>query len=107
MLRRCESSDWLVKGWRSAGPFFVREHVGVKNFNTLRRTTDVQTTYIYVMVTPADILTQELRNAAYLWKTHSDSDCVFETLLQPAAMRCSKNGWSDQQIADCVNGVAP
>jgi len=52
-----------------------------------------------------DILAQELHDAAVAWKTLGDQECVFETLLQPAANRCLKNGWTDEQIANLVNAA--
>lgn len=59
--------------------------------------------YIWDMVIHADILTQELHQAAVAWKTLEDQECAFETLLQPAANRCLKNGWTDEQVAKVVN----
>ena len=52
-----------------------------------------------------DILTKELHDAAVAWKTLDIKECVFETLLQPAAMRCLKNGWTEEQIADLINAA--
>ena len=52
-----------------------------------------------------DILAQELHDAAVAWKTLEDKECVFETLLQPAANRCLKNGWTEEQIANLVNAA--